>query len=82
VNILNVTNPPVTTDVTFVTGSTPSNILSNTTALITGTASATINYYTSNTAGTASTTSQTTPTEPGVYTYYVSQTSSIGVESI
>ena len=82
VDILNVTNPPVTSDVTFVTGSTPSNILSNTSALITGTASSTINYYTSNAAGAASSTSQTTPTEPGVYTYYVSQTSNLGVESI
>jgi gliding motility-associated-like protein len=82
VDILNVTNPPLTTDITFVTGSTPSNILSNTSSLITGSASSTINYYTSNESGSASSTSQTTPTEPGVYTYYVSQTSSIGVESI
>jgi gliding motility-associated-like protein len=82
VTILNVTNPPLTTDITFVTGSTPSNILTNTTALITGAASSTLNFYTSNAAGTASTTTQPTPTEPGVYTYYVSQTSSIGVESI
>jgi len=82
VDILNVTNPPLTTDITFVTGSTPSNIASNTSALITGTASTTINYYTSNAAGAASATSQTTPTTPGVYTYYVSQTSNIGVESI
>jgi hypothetical protein len=82
VDILNVTNPPLTTDITFVTGSTPSSIASNTSALITGTASTTINYYTSNAAGAASATSQTTPTTPGVYTYYVSQTSNIGVESI
>ena len=82
VDILNVTNPPLTTDITFITGSIPSNISTNTTALITGTASTTLNFYTSNAAGTASSSTQTTPTTPGVYTYYVSQTSSIGVESI
>ena len=82
VDILNVTNPPLTTDITFITGSIPSNIASNTTALITGTASTTINFYTSTEAGAASSSAQTTPTTPGVYTYYVSQTSSIGVESI
>jgi gliding motility-associated-like protein len=82
VDILNITNPPLTTDITFITGTIPSNIATNTTALITGTASTTLNFYTSTEAGAASSSTQTTPTEPGVYTYYVSQTSSIGVESI
>jgi gliding motility-associated-like protein len=83
--IAGVTNPPATSNVTFVTGSVPSNIATNTSALITPDAGATLNYYTSNAAGTASTTSQSTPTTSGVYTYYVSQTivtGGLAVESI
>ena len=83
--IAGITNPPVTTDITFVTGNTPSSISTNTSALITPISGATLNYYTNNTSGTASATSQSTPTTPGVYTYYVSQTiitGGLAVESI
>ena len=85
VAIAGVTNPPVTSNITFVTGSVPSNIASITAALITPANGATLNYYISNASGTASTTSQATPTTPGVYTYYVSQTivtGGLAVESI
>ena len=71
---------PSVTPGSFILGN-PTNP-SNTTGLISPNTGATLNFYTSTEAGAASSSAQTTPTTPGVYTYYVSQTSSIGVESI